>query len=99
MESNFKNLNIMLTVCLALFILPWVLIPYKVVRVPENMSMPILMVALLFGLLYYVVLGILASKKNRSVIKWVGLSIIVSPIGHIVSYPLMLSAKPLQKKE
>ena len=99
MEQNFSKLNAMLSICLVLFILPWVLIPYKVINVPESMSMPILMVGLLFGFLYYVVLGILASKKNRSVIKWVGLSIIISPIGHIISFPLMLSAKSLPKNE
>jgi hypothetical protein len=99
MEQNFSKLNIMLSMCLVLFILPWILISYKVINVPEAMSMPILIVGLLFGFLYYVVLGILASKKNRSVIKWVGLSIIVSPIGHIVSFPLMLFAKPLPKNQ
>jgi quinol-cytochrome oxidoreductase complex cytochrome b subunit len=99
LEQNFKKLNIMLAVCLALFVLPWILIPYKVIYVPESMSMPILMVALIFGILYCVVLGILASKKNRSVFKWVVLSIIFLPIGFIVSFLLMLSAKPLPKDE
>jgi len=98
MNSSFKNLHIMLTGCLILFIAPWVLIPYKIILVPENMKMPILSIGILFGILYYVVLGILASKKNRSVIKWVGLSIIFSPIGHIVSYPLMLNADSLPKR-
>ena len=62
------------------------------------MKMPILSIGILFGILYYVVLGIMASKKNRSVIKWVGLSVIFSPIGHLVSYPLMLNADSLPKK-
>ena len=97
MKSNYRNLNIMLTVCLAFFILPWVLIPYEIISVPESLSMPILGVALLFGFLYYVVLGILASKKNRSVITWVGLTVISSPFGHIISYPLMLSSEKLPK--
>jgi len=99
METTYKKLNIMLTLCLVLFILPWVLIPYKIIAVQENLSMPILIVALVFGFLYYVILGILASRKNRSVIKWVGISMIFSPVGHIVSYPLMLQAKPLPKGE
>jgi hypothetical protein len=99
MEQNFSKLNIMLSMCLVLFILPWILISYKVINVPEAMSMPILIVGLLFGFLYYVVLGILASKKNRRVIKWVGLSIIVSPIGHIVSFPLIFFTKPLPKNQ
>ena len=99
LDQNFTKLNILLAVCLALFVLPWVLIPYKVINVPESMSMPILMVALIFGFLYCVVLGILASKKNRSVIKWVLLSIIFLPIGFVVSFLLMISAKPLPKDE
>ena len=98
MEQNFRTLNILLTVSLVLFIVPLILIPYKIVNVPENLEMPIFLIASLFGLLYLVFLGILASKKNRSVIKWVGLTIIFSPIGHIVSYPLMLAAKPIEKK-
>jgi len=51
------------------------------------------------GILYHVFLGILASKKNRSVIKWVGLSVFFAPLGLIISYPLMLWAKPLPKGE
>jgi hypothetical protein len=98
MESGFKNLHIILTGCLILFIAPWILISYEIILVSENMKMPIFSISILFGLLYYVVLGILASKKNRSVIKWVGLSIIFSPIGHVVSYPLMLNADTLPKK-
>jgi len=96
-KSNYRNLNIMLTACLAFFILPWILIPYEIISVPESLHMPVLMVAMLFGFLYYIILGVLASKKNRSVIKWVGLTIIFSPIGHIVSYPLMLSSEKLPK--
>ncbi len=51
------------------------------------------------GILYHVFLGILVSKKNRSVIKWVGLSVFFAPLGLIISYPLMLWAKPLPKEE
>ena len=98
MNSSYKNLYIMLAACLIIFITPWVLIPYEVILVPKNIKMPILALGIFFGILYYVVLGILASKKNRSVIKWVGLSIIFSPIGHIVSFPLMLNADSLPKK-
>jgi hypothetical protein len=99
MKSNYKTLNILLTICLVLFIIPWVAIPFKLIPVSDVLSMPILIAALAFGLLYYVFLGMLASKKNRSVIKWVGLSIIFSPIGHIVSYPLMLTVKTLPESE
>lgn len=48
---------------------------------------------------YLIFLGRLASKKNRSVIIWVGLTIIFSPLSYIVSYPLLLTAKVLPKKE
>lgn len=99
MENQFKTLNILLTISLVLFIVPLILIPYKIISVPENMENPIILVAILFGFLYYVFLGMLASKKNRSVIKWVGLSLILSPFGTVVSYPLMLFAKPLEKNE
>lgn len=98
MEQNFRTLNIFLTLSLVLFIAPLILIHYKIVNVPEDLEMPIFLIALLFGLLYHLFLGILASKKNRNVIKWVGLSIIFSPIGLIVSYPLMLAAKPIEEK-
>ncbi|MBT5150851.1 MAG: hypothetical protein HOM43_00570 [Flavobacteriales bacterium] len=99
MEQDYKRLTIMLGACLGLFILPLILIAYEIIAVPENMVLPIMAISILFGILYYVVLGILASKKNRSVIKWVGISIIFSPFGHIVSFPLMLLAKPLPKSE
>ena len=98
MGQTFRTLNILLTVSLVLFIAPLILIHYKIVNVPENLEMPILLIALIFWLLYHVCLGILASKKNRNVIKWVGLSMIFTPIGLIVSYPLMLAAKPIEKK-
>ena len=98
MEQNFRRLNILLTISLFLFIVPFLLIPYEIVAVPENVKMPIFLIAVLSGLLYYVFLGILASKKNRSVIKWVGLTIIFSPFGYIISYSLILTAKPLEKK-
>jgi len=99
MESQFKTLNILLTISLVLFIVPLILIPYKVMPVPENMENPIIVVAIIFGFLYHVFLGMLASKKNRSVIKWVAISIILSPFGTVVSYPLMLFAKPLEKNK
>jgi hypothetical protein len=99
MEQNLRTLNILLTVSLVPFIVPLILIRYKIVNVPENLEIPIILIAMLFGLLYCVFLGILASKKNRSVIKWVGLTIVFSPFGHIVSYPLMLAAKSMEKKE
>ena len=99
MEGHFKTLNILLTISLVLFIVPLILIPYKIISVPENIEIPMIIVAILFGFLYYVFLGMLASKKNRSVIKWVGLSLIFSPFGTVVSYPLILFAKPLGKTE
>ena len=98
MEQDFRTLKILLTVSLVLSIGPLILIYFKIVNVPENLEMPIFLIALIFWLLYHVFLGILASKKNLSVIKWVGLSSIFSPIGQIVSYPLMLIAKPIDKK-
>ena len=99
MVSDFMNLNIMLTASWAGLILPWILILCGVIPVTESNSMCIYMMTILFGLLYYVVLGVLASRKNRSVIKWVGLSIIFSPIAYIVSYPLILAARPLPMNE
>ncbi len=41
------------------------------------------------GFLYYISLGILAHKNNKSFIVWVGLSMLTSPIGFIVSFLLM----------
>ena len=99
MKQNFKTLNILLSLSLVLFIAPLILVPYKIISVPGSMETPVILIAILFGLLYYVFLGMLAAKKNRSVIKWVGLSIIFSPLGHIVSYPLMLTAKSIEKGE
>jgi len=98
MEQDSRTLNILLTVSLVLSIVPLILMHYKIVNVPENLEMLIFLIALLFWLLYHVFLGILASKKNRNVFKWVGLSMIFSPIGILVSYPLMLAAKRIEKK-
>ena len=99
MEHDFKTLNILLTSSLVLFIVPVILVAYKLVPVSEGFKTPIILAAMMFGLLYYVFLGMLASKKNRSVIKWIGLSIIFSPLGHIISFPLMLKAKPLEMEK
>ncbi len=99
MENNFRTLNILLTLSLVFFLAPIILVSYKLLPVSEGLETPVILAAMMFGLLYYVFLGILASKKNRSVIKWVGLSIIFSPIGHIVSFPLILKAKPLARHE
>ena len=99
MVPDFRNLNIMLTACLTGLLLPWILILSGVIPVTESNSMSTYMTTILFGLSYYVVLGVLASRKNRSVIKWVGLSIIFSPIAFIVSYPLILLARPLPMNE
>jgi hypothetical protein len=96
-NDNYTNLNVWLTITLVLFIAPWVLIPYKIISVPDSIVTPVLLAALLSGLIYYVILGLLVSKKNRSVIKWVGLSFIFSPVGHIVSYVLILKAEPIQR--
>lgn len=96
---NYRTLNILLTLSLLLFIAPFILIPFGIISVPESTQIPIILTALLFGLIYYVFLGMLAAKKNRSVIKWVGLSFIFSPVGYIVSYPLILIAKPIERSE
>ena len=99
MEQDFNKLNIILSFCWVLFVLPLTPLFFKEIYLSENLSMVLLLVSMLFGFLYYVALGITASKKNRSVIKWVGLSIIFAPFGTIFSFPLMLSAKPLPRKE
>ena len=89
MEPDIRKLNIQLALCLAFFILSLVLVLL--------FGAPMFLASALFGLLYYVVLGKLASIKNRSVITWVGLSFIFSPIGFLISFPLMLLAKPLPR--
>jgi hypothetical protein len=77
------------------FVIPILLLVTQVVPVPGNGDSDVLfmsmMLAMLFSfLLYYVFLGILASKNNKSVIVWVGLGILASLIGFIVSFFLML---------
>ena len=96
-QQSFGLLNILLTLSIILFIVPMILVPYNMISVSEEVKPTIYLVSIFFGLLYYVFLGILASKKNRSVIKWVGLSIIFSPLGHLVSYPLMLCSGTVNK--
>jgi len=111
MRQNFKVLNILLTLSLASFILCTFYIlslPLPHIEITDGDWLNSLMtggviVALVLwvisGILYHVFLGILVSKKNRSVIKWVGLSVFFAPLGLIISYPLMLWAKPLPKEE
>ena len=98
MNQDFKTLNILLTVFLIIFITPWVLVPYRIISVPESMVNPVLGIAVVCGGLFYFVLARLASKKHRSVIKWVGLPIIFTLFGGpVVAYIMMLIVKPLEK--
>lgn len=41
------------------------------------------------GLLYYVFLGVLASKNHRNVFAWVFLTLVTSPIGFIAGFLMM----------
>ena len=96
MNKDFKKLNIALTISFLLFVVPMVGLIARVIK-PDNMLPGLLMV---IGILaFYIILGILAVKKKRSVVYWVGLSVITSPIGPIVAYFMMLNADVLEPKE
>lgn len=77
------------------FAIPIVLLITRVVPVGEggNLSLLAKVVTLIMvfsALLYYVFLGILSAKNNKSVIVWVGLSVLTSPVGPFFSFFLML---------
>ncbi len=95
MKNNFKKLHIALTISFLMFVLPVTGLITKIIK-PENTIFMLLMI--LGIILFYIILGVLAVKKNRSAISWVGLSIITSPIGPIVSYFIMLNSDALEPK-
>ena len=96
MKNKFKNLHIALTISFLMFIIPITGLVARIIK-PENTIFVLLMIAGL--IIFYIILGILAVKKNRSAISWVGLSIITSPIGPIVSYFIMLKSDALEPKK
>lgn len=105
MNEEIKKLHKWLTVCWIVIISPVLLIfiPGGDIGLdfrdggPE-VAIPFLL-WLLAALFYHVFLGKLASRKNRSVITWVGGSLLLTPISYLFLYPMMLNAKPLPKKE
>ena len=93
MEQEFKKLHMALTISFLLFVLP------MVVWLAVFMH-PFLAIMSLVGILaFYIILGILAARKNRCVVCWVGLSFLTSPIGPIVAYFMMLKADTLEPKK
>jgi hypothetical protein len=81
----------LLTLSWACFIIPLLLLILRVLPPPQEGGPSFLpFVMIIGGLGYYVFLGILASANKKSVIIWVGLSIITSPFSYFVSYPMMI---------
>ena len=59
----------------------------------ESLVVGILVIAFaVAGWAYLMALAILASRTGRSGILWAGLAFITSPIGVVVSYPMMIGA-------
>ena len=54
-------------------------------------SVSVISVALLVvsGILYLICLGMLAVRTGRSMITWVGLTIILSPFSYLFAYPML----------
>jgi hypothetical protein len=78
------------------FAIPILLLITRVIPVGEGGNLShtakfVTLVMVFSALLYYVFLGILATKNNKSVVVWVGLSVLTSPIGPFFSFFLMLS--------
>ena len=96
MNKDFKKLNIALTISFLVFVVPMVGLIARVIE-PDN-ALPGLLMVIGF-LAFYIILGIMAVKKKRSVVYWVGLSVITSPIGPIVAYFMMLNADTIKLKE
>ena len=58
----------------------------KVSNPPDVVSSLLVSTTILAGALFYVYLGVLAARLERSVLVWVGLTFITKPIGPIVAY-------------
>lgn len=93
--QNFLSLHIALTICFLSLTAPVVGLVENYLS-PEN---PIYIYIMFAGAIsYYIVLGVLAAKKKRSVVLWVGLTFLGTPFGFLVSYIMMLFAKPKTKR-
>ncbi|MEW8624169.1 MAG: hypothetical protein AB2551_00280 [Candidatus Thiodiazotropha sp.] len=93
-NKSYTSLNIALTISFLIYAVPLVALIAQWIS-PESLAPSF---AIIGGAIsYYIVLGVLAVKKGRSAIKWVGLSILTSPFGLIFSYFMMLNAKSVEK--
>lgn len=53
-------------------------------------------IAIFSALCFYVVLGVIVHKKNRSLINWIGLCILTSPVGFFFIHPAIIKVKTLE---
>jgi hypothetical protein len=52
----------------------------------NGFALVIVAVLMAFGIGFYVALGVLANRLDRSWITWIGLTVITNPIGPFVAY-------------